>query len=79
VRTLAVQLEKTLDRWYKGEFPKLPNEPNTANAAKVADAPKVASATETPKTPEVPKQSSADISFSAPPTSNPSSAKTAKQ
>jgi len=79
VRTLAVQLEKTLDRWYKGEFPKLPNEPNTANVAKVTDAPKVASATETPKTPEVPKQSSADISFSAPPTSNPSSAKTAKQ
>jgi outer membrane protein TolC len=30
VRTLAVQLEKNLDHWYKGEFPKLPNAPNTA-------------------------------------------------
>jgi septal ring-binding cell division protein DamX len=25
-----VQLEKSLDHWYKGEFPKLPNAPNTA-------------------------------------------------
>jgi|WetSurSiteA1Bulk_404760.scaffolds.fasta_scaffold00006_33 outer membrane protein, multidrug efflux system len=83
VRTLAVQLEKTLDRWYKGEFPKLPNEPNTANVAKVADAPKeLASATDTPstpKTPDVPKQASTAISFSEPTTSNTSSAKTAKQ
>jgi outer membrane protein TolC len=30
VRTLSVQLEKSLDHWYKGEFPKLPNAPNTA-------------------------------------------------
>lgn len=27
VRTLAVQLEKTLDSWYKGNLPKLPNPP----------------------------------------------------
>lgn len=30
VRTLSVQLEKTLDRWYKGDFPKLPNAPDPA-------------------------------------------------
>ena len=27
VRTLAVQLEKTLDSWYKGYLPKLPSPP----------------------------------------------------
>ncbi|CAG1769096.1 hypothetical protein BAC3_00051 [uncultured bacterium] len=36
VRTLAVKLEKTLDGWYKGEFPSLPNapekKPSTASA-----------------------------------------------
>jgi septal ring-binding cell division protein DamX len=31
VRTLAVKLEKTLEHWYKGEFPKLPNTPDTAD------------------------------------------------
>lgn len=33
VRTLAVQLEKTLEHWYKGEFPKLPDAPKTASTS----------------------------------------------
>ena len=48
VRTLAVQLEKTLDKWYKGEFPKLPAEPN--GTASVSQAPDTPSATVTPNT-----------------------------
>jgi outer membrane protein TolC len=39
VRTLAVQLEKTLDKWFKGEFPKLPNTPNTPSVAKTPETP----------------------------------------
>jgi septal ring-binding cell division protein DamX len=31
VRTLAVKLEKRLEHWYKGEFPKLPDEPKEAS------------------------------------------------
>jgi outer membrane protein, multidrug efflux system len=46
VRTLAVQLEKTLDHWYKGEFPKLPNAPKTVSAPKVADVPKEVTASD---------------------------------
>jgi outer membrane protein TolC len=34
VRTLAVKLEKTLDKWYKGEFPKLPDAPSSQDVAK---------------------------------------------
>jgi len=33
VRTLAVQLEKTLDSWYKGYLPKLPSPPKVAAVA----------------------------------------------
>lgn len=58
VRTLAVKLEKTLDRWYKGEFPKLPNAP-VANASKVADTPKESTASDkssTAKKPDVAKK-----------------------
>lgn len=61
VRTLAVQLEKTLAHWYKGEFPKLPNQPNTSTAPKAvvtSDAPKSTS-------PEAPKAATEIIHFSA--------------
>ena len=46
VRTLAVQLEKTLDKWYKGEFPKLPAELNSTPS--VSQTPNTSSATVTP-------------------------------
>lgn len=62
VRTLAVQLEKNLDHWYKGEFPKLPNAPKTPEAAKAVP---VVKAAETPKTATLPTTGTA-VSSSAP-------------
>lgn len=44
VRTLAVQLEKNLEKWHKGEFPKLPDAPKTAA---VTDKPKTAETSKT--------------------------------
>jgi hypothetical protein len=38
VRTLAVQLEKTLDSWYKGYLPKLPAAPAKAAVAENVSA-----------------------------------------
>ncbi|MDP3839675.1 MAG: TolC family protein [Methylococcales bacterium] len=65
VRTLAVQLEKNLDHWYKGEFPKLPNAPKTPEAPKATP---VVKAAETPKTPTAPaaKVATTTVSSSAP-------------
>jgi outer membrane protein TolC len=47
VRTLAVKLEKTLEHWYKGEFPKLPAAPDTANATDKKTPPPSVSSTPT--------------------------------
>jgi hypothetical protein len=65
VRTLAVQLEKNLDHWYKGEFPKLPNAPKPPEAPKAAP---VVKAAETPKTPTTPAATATatTVSSSAP-------------
>ena len=64
VRTLAVQLEKNLDHWYKGEFPKLPNAPKTPEAPKATPLVKAA---ETPKTPSA-TATGTTVSCSAPTT-----------
>ncbi len=59
VRTLAVQLEKTLDKWYKGEFPKLPAELNSTPS--VSQTPDTPSATVTPDKPSVPSATKTTI------------------
>ena len=67
VRTLSVQLEKTLEHWYQGDFPKLPVSGNTPSVAKTADKPSVASASEPARTDDKPGDSStpkATITFS---------------
>jgi outer membrane protein TolC len=67
VRTLSVQLEKTLEHWYQGDFPKLPIPGNTPSVAKTADKPSVASASEPTRTDDKPGDSSkpkATFSFS---------------
>ncbi len=51
VRTLAVQLEKNLENWYKGEFPKLPNEPKTATSPRISETPKAVSVSDTANEP----------------------------
>jgi hypothetical protein len=52
VRTLAVRLEKTLDKWFKGEFPKLPNAPSipTPSVAKTPETPSATTNASVPST-----------------------------
>jgi outer membrane protein TolC len=51
VRALSVKLEKTLNAWYKGEFPSLPNAPKPATE-KVATKPETDNTTAKPNSPE---------------------------
>ena len=73
VRTLAVQLEKNLTPWYKGEFPKLPNAPVSpkVDSKAAVDAAKTVAVKPEPEKPNNPPAATVSSSASKTPVLKP--------